>query len=306
MTPLRARLHRIEVMDVAALLGGTLNGILRVADGGDLDDATRQTEWWESALGGPVDELAARIDGLRASAGYRSALLPFAAGQQWRAAALRYLHLAIMDGSERRYRRWRWSARAYLGAVDRFVGEQALGARAAVARRELEAEEGGGARLRRSRIHASHFAALRERFTAQGERSGAEQQHAAERARDVLSDVARREQDRTALLRERDALRDAAAAAGLLGDPVAGRISLVEEVRAYERTLRSGEFSAAEVSAAAAGKALTTRLHAAFAAQPSDVFAGYEGEPPLLARLASTLERTQPLAVPCVATDDAE
>jgi hypothetical protein len=305
MTPLRARLHRIETVDVAGLLGGALNAILRAAEGGDVDEGARQTEWWESALGRPVDELAAQVDALRASAGYRAALVAFAAAQQWRARSLGHLHAAIVEGSERGYRRWRWSARAYLGAVERFVEEQAQCARAAAARPRLEADA-GRANLRRSPVHASHFAALRERFAAADERPGAERQHAAERARDLLSEVTRREQERSALLQRRDSLRKLARAARISGDPAAGAATLLGQISAVERALRDQESAAAAANAAVEARALAAALEDAFAAQSSDAFAGYPGEPPLLLRLASALPPPPPRAQVPEPVDDAE
>ncbi|HEX6372617.1 MAG TPA: hypothetical protein VF006_27100 [Longimicrobium sp.] len=293
MTPLRARLHRIETVDVAGLVAPALNTILRAAGAGEADEAARQTEWWEAALGGPVDEIARQIDVLRGSAGYRSAMLAFAAAQQWRTAGLRHLHLAIVDGSERRYRRWRWSARAYVGTVRRFVAEQARLTGAAATRPRLEAEASGST-LRRHPVHESHFAALRERFDAAGGRTGAEQEHAVERARDLLREVKRAEEERSVLVQRRNAVRQAARAAGATGDPAAGATTVREQVRAYEGALRSREFATERANAAAAGEALAARLREAFATQTSDAFAGYGGEPALLLRLASALPRDAP------------
>lgn len=297
MTALRVRLHRIELADVAGLLGGSLNAILRAGERDDPDEADRQAEWWESALAGPVDELAARIDRLRGGAEYRAAQLAFAADQQWRAASLRNLHQAIVERSERGYRRWRWSAHAYLGAVGRFVDDQALRAQAAMARREIEAG-GAAAILRRSRVHGAHFSALREGFTAKAAGSGAEQQHTAERARDVLAEVARRERERAELQRRRDELRREARAAGIRQDLGADSASLTEQVRKYERGLRANRFAAAGADATAAARALEVRLDLAFSDQSTDLFAGYEGETPLLVRLAGTLVRPPRPALP--------
>lgn len=297
MTPLRARLHRIEVVDVAGLVAPALNAVLRAADAGEADEAARQTEWWEAALGGSVDELARQIDVLRGSAGYRFALLEFAASQQWRAASLRHLHAAIMDGSERQYRRWRWSAQAYLGTVRRFVAEHAHRARAAAARPKLESEASGAA-LRRHPVHASHFAALRERFDTAAGGTGAEQDHAVERARDLLSEVARREEERSALLKQRNALRQAARAAGIAGTPGSDATTIREQVRACETALRRHQLAAESAHAASATLALAARVSDAFGRYSSDAFAGYGGEAALLLRLASVLPPPRPSPPP--------
>ena len=249
-----------------------------------------------------MDELARQIDGLRGSAGYRFALLEFAASQQWRAASLRHLHAAIMDGSERQYRRWRWSAQAYVGTVRGFVVEHAHRARAAAARPRLESDASGAA-LRRHPVHASHFAALRERFGTAAGGTGAEQDHAAERAHDLLAEVARREEERSALLKQRNALRLAARAAGIAGSPGSDATTVREQVRACETALRRQEFAAETAHAASASLALAARLGDAFGRYSSDAFAGYGGEAALLLRLASVLPPPRPSPAPRDADD---
>lgn len=294
MSSMRARLHRIETVDVAGLLGGALNTLLRVAEG-DEEDGARQAEWWELALGRPVDELAARVDGLRASASYRTAVLAFAAAEGWRGRGLQHLHRAIAEGSERGFRGWRWTVRAYRVAVERFVEEQALHARTAAALPRLEAVA-ARANLRRNPMHAAHFAALRERFAAE-DRRGVERHHAADRARDVLSDVAQRERDRAALLQRRDALRKRARAAGISDASSASGTTLPSQVRALERALDGHEAAAAREHADGAAWALAAGLKEAFAAHSDEAFAGYEGEVPLLLRLASALPAPSPATV---------
>lgn len=294
MSDLRARLHRIETVDLAGLVAGALNTILREA-GTEPDEADRRAAWWEAALGAPVPELAREVDRLRGRAGFRVALLAFAPAQQWRAVPLRHLHNAILDGSERRYRRWRWSARAYVREVARFVDEQARRARAAAARPRLESSA-AGTDLRRYTVHAAHVAALRLR-SGEEARSGMVQEHAALRIRDVLEQVALREQERAALLRERNALRKAARAAGAAEDAsIAGAKTLRAQVRGYERLLREHAAGGLRAQADEAAGALATGLRSAFPPRPSPSFAGYEGEPPLLLRLAATLSRPSPVA----------
>lgn len=294
MSDLRARLHRIETVDLGGLLAGTLNTILREA-GGDPDEADRRVDRWEAALSAPVQELARQVDRLRGVATFRAALLAFAPAQQWRAVPLRHLHNAILDGSERRYRRWRWSARAYVREVARFVDEQARRARAAAARPRLEAST-AGTDLRRYTVHAAQVAALRLR-SGEEARSGTEQEHAALRIHDVLEQVALREEERAALLRERNALRKAARAAGAAEDAsITGAKTLRAQVRAYERLVREHAAVGLRARADEAAGALATGLRSAFPPRPAPAFAGYEGEPPLLLRLAATLSRPSPAA----------
>jgi uncharacterized small protein (DUF1192 family) len=263
---LRQRIAQLGMFDVANLLGDALNMVADQLEAGDLENAERQVEWWERALGVDLNSVVDSVRVLRRYPFYRQAATRFMQQQEFRTTAMQHLLFAIVERSQQRYDRWRWIARAYAQHVQVFVSEHDAVLKIQEKVDPVDAVRTSQA-VRHHKVLQAGLEVHRRAMRSGPHTNGTRRLHNATRALQIANEVLEHEERRGAAIRQRDELRELAAhrigphatEAALLG-----KSTIREQVQALARAINRAEQTRVEDDASRSAADLVRSLSDGF------------------------------------------